>query len=219
MLYKIRHHPNSVLAVTLKPREKLYVSLGSVIRLESGLVIQPTFGGGFLRALLRCWLGQDNLTVNTIQNPGTSPRSLSLGKALPGEMVRVELPKGGLVINPATHIAHTSGVNMGLYWLGFSSWLAGQGLVGPKLQGHGRVFLSGYGSLVQQTCSQSFVVEHSRLMTISPKLKLRANFPKAIIGDAQSGTGLSSCLRGTGTIHWQSRSLSGLGRYVRLKLR
>ncbi|MCT0255072.1 TIGR00266 family protein [Synechocystis sp. CS-94] len=219
MLYKIRHYPNSVLAVTLKPRERLYVSLGSLISMDRGLVITRIAGGGWLRALARFLLGKDNLMLNAIHNPTDQSLSFTLGKALPGNLTRLNLPKNGIVVSPRVHIAHTSGVNMGVHWLGLSSWWAGHGLLGLKLQGKGRVFLGSYGTLNQLSCPQSFVVEHSHLVAFQPKLKLKVNFPRGIIGDMQSGRGLSSRLQGSGNIYWQSRSLSSLGRFIRLRLR
>jgi len=219
VLYKIRHYPNSVLAVTLKPRERLYIGLGTLVSMDKGLVISPVCGGGVPRALARFLLGKDNLMVNSIHNPTDELLSFTLGKSLPGDLTRLELPKTGLVVSPKVHIAHTSGVTMGIQWLGLSSWWAGQGLLGLKLSGQGRVFLSSYGSLNPLPCPQTFVVDHSQLVAFQPKLKLKVNFPKGIIGDVQSGGGLSSRLQGTGTIYWQSRSLSSLGRFIRLRLR
>lgn len=219
MLYKIRHYPNSVLAVTLKPKERLYINPGSLISMDGGLVVSRVCGGGWLRALARFLLGKENLMVNAIHNPSDQPLSFTLGKALPGNLTRLDLPKNGIVINPGVHVAHTSGVNMGVYWLGLSSWWGGQGLFGLKLQGKGRVFLSSYGTLNQLSCPQSFVVEHSHLVAFQPKLKLKVNFPRGIIGDLQSGRGLSSLLKGSGNLYWQSRSLSSLGRFIRLRLR
>lgn len=219
VLYKIRHYPNSVLVVTLKPRERLYVSLGSLVSMDEGLVLNRIFGGGWLRAIARFILGKDNLMVNAIQNPTDELLSFTLGQAFPGDLTRLDLPKNGIVISPKAHIAHTSGVNMGIHWLGLSSWWAGQGLLGLKLHGKGRVFLGSYGSLNDLPCPQSFIIEHPQLLAFQPKLKLKVNFPRGIIGDAQSGGGLSSRIRGSGTIYWQSRSLSSLGRFVRLRLR
>ncbi len=219
MLYKIRHYPNSVLAVTLKPKEKLYASLGSLVSMDEGLVLNRIFGGGVSKALARFLLGKNSLMVNAIYNPTDEPLSFTLGKAVPGDLTRLNLPKTGIVVSPKAHIAHTSGVNMGIHWLGFSSWWAGQGLIGLKLYGKGRVFLGSYGSLNELPCPQSFIVEHPQLLAFQPKLKLKVNFPRGIIGDVQSGGGLSSRIRGAGTIYWQSRSLSSLGRFIRLKLR
>lgn len=219
MLYKIRHYPNSVLAVTLKPKERLYINPGSLISMDGGLVVSRVCGGGWLRALARFLLGKENLMVNAIHNPSDQPLSFTLGKALPGNLTRLDLPKNGIVINPGVHVAHTSGVNMGVYWLGLSSWWGGQGLFGLKLQGKGRVFLGSYGTFNQLSCPQSFVVEHSHLVAFQPKLKLKVNFPRGIIGDLQSGRGLSSLLKGSGNLYWQSRSLSSLGRFIRLRLR
>ncbi|WP_322742678.1 TIGR00266 family protein [Synechocystis salina] len=99
MLYKIRHYPNSVLAVTLKPKERLYINPGSLISMDGGLIISRLCGGGWLRALARFLLGKENLMVNVIHNPTDQPLSFTLGKALPGNLTRLELPKNGIFIS------------------------------------------------------------------------------------------------------------------------
>ena len=220
MLYKICYRPAySVLNVTLKPQERLYTALGTLVSMEEGLILKRIFGGGFLNALTRHLLGKDDLMLNSVHNPTEDPLSLNLSKTFPGDITRLNLTKSGIVIRPHVHIAHTTGVQVGIHWLGISSWLAGQGLIGLKLSGRGRVFLGSYGSLIQSQCNQRFIIEHQHLLAFSPKLRLKVNFPKGLIGDPLAGSGLSSKLTGGGSIYWQTRSLSSLGRYIRLKLR
>ncbi|MEB3227015.1 MAG: TIGR00266 family protein [Synechocystis sp.] len=220
MLYKIRYGPAySVLNVTLKPQERFYAALGTLVNIDEGLTLKRSFGAGFLDSLARFCLGKDNLMLNVIHNPTDDPLSFTLSKTFPGDITRLNVTKHGLVIRPHSHIAHTSGVQMGVHWLGFSSWLAGQGLIGLKLSGRGRVFLGSYGSLVQSQCNPRFMIEHQHLLAFSPKLSLKVNFPKGVIGDPQAGNGLCSQLTGSGSVYWQTRSLSSLGRYIRLKLR
>jgi len=220
VLYKIRYHPAySVLNVTLKPQERLYTALGTLVSMEEGLILKRSFGGGFLNALARHLLGKDDLILNAIHNPTEEPLSLELSKTFPGDITRLNLTKSGIVVRPQVHVAHTTGVQMGIHWLGFSSWFSGQGLIGLKLHGRGRVFLGSYGSLIQSQCNERFMIEHQHLVAFSPKLRLKVNFPKGVIGDPLAGGGLSSHLTGRGSIYWQTRSLSSLGRYIRLKLR
>lgn len=220
MLYKIRYRPAyAVLNVTLKPQERLYAAPGTLISMEEGLLLKPIFGGGFLNALALWLLGKDDLMLNSIHNPTEQSLSLNLSKTFPGDITRLNLTKSGIVLRPHVHIAHTTGVQMGIHWLGFSSWLAGQGLLGLKLSGRGRVFLGSYGSLIQSQCNERFIIEHHHLLGFSPKLRLKVNFPKGVIGDPLAGGGLSSQLTGGGSVYWQTRSLSSLGRFIRLKLR
>jgi len=220
VLYKIHYRPAyAVLNVTLKPQERLYTALGTLVSMEEGLVLRRIFGGGFLNALALFCLGKENLMINTIHNPTEEPLSLDLSKTFPGDITRLNLTKGGIVIRPHVHIAHTTGVQTGIHWLGFSSWLSGQGLLGLKLSGRGRVFLGSHGSLIQSQCNERLIIEHQHLLAFSPKLRLKVNFPKGLIGDPQAGRGLSSHLTGGGSVYWQTRSLSSLGRYIQLKLR
>lgn len=220
MLYKIRYRPTySTLNVTLKPQERLYTALGTLVSMEEGLVLKRVFGGSFLNALALWLLGKNNLMINSIHNATEEPRTINLSQLLPGDITRINLTKTGIVVRPHALIAYTTGVSMGVQWLGVSSWLSRQGLIGLKLYGRGRIFLGSYGSLIQTPCSERLILEHDRLVAFSPKLRIKVNFPKGVIGDPQAGNGLSSQFTGSGNIYWQSRSLSSLGRYLRLKLR
>ncbi len=187
--------------------------------MDEGLVLKPIFSGGLINAVARSLFSQEDLMINMVSNPTKKPLSLSLSHALPGEISRLNPTKNGIVVLPGVHLAHTSGVGMGIHWLGFSSWLAGEGLLALKLYGRGRIFLSSYGSSVKAACSGLFMIEHHNLLAYSPKLRLKVNFPKGIIGDESTGKGLASQLIGTGNFYWQSRNLPHLGRFIRLKLR
>ena len=161
MFYEIRYRPSyAVLQITLKPNEKIFVSLGTLIHMDKGLELERVFGGGWGGALLRYCLGKHDLMLNAISNSTEKPLELTLNQTFPGDVTRLNLSKSGVVVCPAAYLAHTTGVTMGCHWLGFSSWLAGDGLVGLKLFGRGRVFLASYGSLVQSAGSKRFIIEH-----------------------------------------------------------
>ncbi|BFM40679.1 hypothetical protein OLK001_26050 [Synechocystis sp. LKSZ1] len=220
MQYKIRFRPAfSLLYITLKPKEQLYVSLDTLVSLDEGLTLKMRLGLGWLASLLFRGLGGKIPVLNLVQNPTTEPLTFTLSQGALGDLIPLDITKAGLCIQPAFHIAHTTGVRMGLQWAGFSSWLAGQGLFALKLSGKGRVFVASCGYLSSYPVHQRLAVEHHHLVAYSPKLKLRVNFPKGVVGSEVSGEGMISQLIGGGAVYLQSRSLSGLSRYLRLKCR
>ncbi|MBJ7901455.1 MAG: TIGR00266 family protein [Cyanobacteria bacterium RI_101] len=220
MLYKIRFRPDfSILAITLKPGEKLAIALAALVSLDEGLAVKKTRMLGLFPALLYRLCGGYFPPFAQIHNPTEEPLSLVLSKTLPGDIIRLDLTKTGICLVPGAHIAHTSGAKLNLQWVGFSSWLAGQGLFALKLSGKGRVFLGSYGQLIQRQVHQRLVVEQGHLVAYSGKLKLKANFPKGLVGNSESGEGVASQLQGGGIVYLQSRSCSGMARYLRLQFR
>jgi len=220
VLYKIRFRPDfSTLAITLKPGEKLTTALGTLVSLDEGLTVKKQKGLGFIQSLLYKLSGGQALRLNVIHNPTSEPLGLILSKTLPGDIVRLDLAKTALCLRPGIHIAHTTGVRLGIQWVGFASWLAGQGLFTLKLLGKGRVFLGSYGQLTQRQVHQSLIVEQGHLLAYSSKLRLKVNFPKGLVGTPATGEGMACQLQGGGMVYLQSRSRTGMGRYLRLKFR
>jgi uncharacterized protein (TIGR00266 family) len=218
--YKIRFRPAfSLLHITLQPKEQLYVSLDTLVSLDEGLTLKMRLGLGMLTSLLFYSFGGKTPVLNLVYNSTPEPLSLVLSQATLGDLVPLDITKAGLCLQPQCHIAHTAGVRMGLQWAGWSSWWAGQGLFALKLSGKGRVFVASCGYLSSYPVHQRLAVEQDHLVAYSPKLKLRVNFPKGVVGSEVAGEGIISQLMGGGVVYLQSRSLSGLSRYLRLKCR
>ncbi len=220
MQYKIRFRPAfSLLYITLKPGERIFAAAGALVSLDEGLVVKPGLGLGVLRSLwFRC-LGGNAPVVSFIHNPTTESLTLVLSKAVVGDLLPLDVTKNGLCLAPDVYLAYTSGIRLTLHWVGWSSWWAGYGLYSLKLEGKGRVFLGKYGQVSPWQVHERMTVEHKHLLAYSPKVQLRVNFPKGLVGSHASGEGTVSQLIGKGVVYLQSRSMSGLNRYLRLKFR
>jgi uncharacterized protein (AIM24 family) len=64
---------------------------------------------------------------------------------------------------------------MGIHWIGFSSWFAGQGLFGLKLSGRGLIFIAAHGGINQHQVFKKFAVEQDSLLAYSSKIRLKVN--------------------------------------------
>lgn len=220
MQYKILFRPAfSLLYITLGPNEQLYVNCDTLVSWDEGLTLKMHLGLGWLTSLLFRSLGGKMPRLNLVHNPTAESLTLILSQSALGDLIPLDIPKTGLCLQPRFHVAHTTNIGIGLQWAGFSSWLAGQGLFALKLSGKGWMFVASCGSLSSYQVHQRLAVEHQHLVAYSPKFKLRVNFPKGVVGSDLSGEGMISQLIGGGTVHLQSRSLSGLSRYLRLKCR
>jgi uncharacterized protein (TIGR00266 family) len=203
---------------TLQPGEKVFASLDSLVSLEEGIVAQPQILGDWFVALLRYYFGGISPWLQVYHNSTDTARQVVLGCDLPGDILRLDVNKSPFCVNPQNLVAYTSGIRQGTQWLGWSSWLAGEGLLGLKLSGKGRVFLSGVGRLSQQTVHQRFGLEQGHFVAYSTKLKLKLNFPKGLVGSPRAGEGFIHQLLGGGILYFQSSSLTNLIRFLRTKI-
>lgn len=182
--------------------------------MDTGIVMKTAFAGDIFFALLRHFLGGYPLWVNVFSNPTNEPLNLVLSQPNPGDIIRLDLTKSALCLQPGVHLGHTPQIQMGIHWAGFSSWLAGKGLFVLKVSGRGLVFIGSQGGLTQHQTYKRFAVEHHHLVAYSSKIRLKVDFPKRIIGSPIAGEGIVTQLIGGGIIYLQSRSRSGLVRYL-----
>jgi uncharacterized protein (AIM24 family) len=81
------------------------------------------------------------------------------------------------------------------------------------------VFFGAYGGITKKHIQGDFVVDSGHLVAYEPKLRMRLGMAGGLVGSTTSGEGLVSRLSGQGYIYLQSRSIDGLVRYLRSKLR
>ncbi|MEM8604063.1 MAG: TIGR00266 family protein, partial [Cyanobacteria bacterium P01_H01_bin.121] len=123
-----------------------------------------------------------------------------------------------ICFQPGAYIAHMGGVHIAARWAGFKSWISGEGLFKLKLRGPGLVFFGAYGGLIERRVQGSFTVDTSHLVAYSPSLQMNVRLAGGLFGSITSGEGLVNRLTGTGKVYLQTRSISGLVKFVRSKL-
>ena len=136
-----------------------------------------------------------------------------------GDIERIDLSQGDICFQPGAYIAHTAGVKMGVQWAGFASWLAGEGLFKLRLSGGGRAFFGAYGGMTKKHVQGEFVVDTGHLVAYESQIQMGIKLAGGLFGSVTSGEGLVNRLSGEGDIYLQSRSIDGLVRYLRPKLR
>ena len=219
MKYEIRYKPAfATLFLTLNPGERITAEAGAMVSMASKLSMVTQFSGGLISALLKKFLGGESLFVNEFVNSTQQPLELILSQATIGDIVSVELNGNEICFQPGAYIAHTPGVQIGVQWAGFSSWMSGEGLFKLKLSGKGLVFFGGYGGLTQRRVDGEYVVDSGHLVAYDPGIKMRVGLAGGLVGSVTSGEGLVNRLSGQGRIYLQSRSTDGLIRFVRPKL-
>lgn len=223
MKYEIRYKPAfASIFVTLAPGETITAEAGAMTSMDSKLSMETQFSGGFVQGLLRSFFGGESMFVNVYTNKTQQPLTLALTQSAIGDIDRIDLaqlPSHEICFQPGAYIAHTAGVKMGVYWAGLKSWFAGEGLFKLKCSGNGRVFFGCYGGLTQKMISGDFVVDTSHLVAYEPGIKMNIGLAGSLVGSVTSGEGFVNRLSGNGLIYLQSRSISGLVKYLRPKIR
>lgn len=217
---EIRYKPAfSAIFITLNPGESITAEAGAMASMDAQLSMKTQFSGGFFSAWLKKFFGGESLFVNTFTNNTRQPLSLVLTQSVIGDIESLELRGTEMCFQPGAYIANTPGVKIGVRWAGFKSWLAREGLFKLQLGGRGTVFFGAYGGLTQKRISGDFIVDTSHLVAYEPRIKMSVGLAGGLLGSVTSGEGLVNRLSGSGTIYLQSRSLDGLVRFLRPKVR
>ncbi|HEY9640231.1 MAG TPA: TIGR00266 family protein [Coleofasciculaceae cyanobacterium] len=220
MKHEIRYKPAfATIFLTLNPGDRIIAEAGAMLSMAAPLSMTTQFSGGLIPALLKKFFGGESLFVNEFSNSTQQPLELVLSQSTIGDIVAIELNGNEICFQPGAYIAHTPGVQMSVQWAGFSSWLAGEGLFKLKLSGNGLVFFGGYGGVSQRRVEGEFIVDSGHLVAYDPSIKMNLRLAGGLVGSVTSGEGLVNRLSGQGRIYLQSRSVDGLLRFVRPKLR
>ena len=220
MKYEIRYKPAfAAIFVTLNPGDRITAEAGAMTSMDAQLSMRTQFSGGLIPGLLKKFFGGESLFVNVFTNETQQPLTLVLTQSTIGDIERIDLSQGDICFQPGAYIAHTPGVKMGVQWAGFASWFAGEGLFKLKLTGGGRVFFGAYGGMTKKHVQGEFVVDSGHLVAYQPQIQMGIKLAGGLFGSVTSGEGLVNRLSGEGEIYLQSRSIDGLVRYLRPKLR
>jgi uncharacterized protein (TIGR00266 family) len=216
----VRYKPAfAAIFVTLNPGDSITAEAGAMTSMDAQLSMKTEFSGGLISGLLKKFFGGESLFVNTFTNTTQRPLNLVLTQSTIGDITRIQLREREICFQPGAYIAHTPGVKMGVQWAGFKSWISGEGLFKLKLSGSGDVFFGAYGGLTQKHINGEFIVDSGHLVAYEPGIRMKVGLAGGLIGSLTSGEGLINRLSGQGEIYLQSRSVDGLVRYLRPKLR
>jgi uncharacterized protein (TIGR00266 family) len=220
MKYDVRYKPAfASIFITLDPGESIIAEAGAMTSMDGGISMKTQFSGGFFQALLRSFLGGESLFVNVFKNNTTQPQTLVLNQSMIGDIEFLELHNEVMCFQPGAYIASTPKVKLGVHWAGFASWFAGEGLFRLQVSGKGMVFFGAYGGLSKQQVSGELIVDNGHLVAYSPNIKMNIGLSGGLVGSVTSGEGFINRLQGNGVIYLQSRSVSGLVRFLRPKCR
>lgn len=220
MKYDIRYRPAfAAVFITLEPGEQITAEAGAMVSMDADLSMTTEFSGGLFSGLIRKFLGGESLFVNVFKNNTNRPLNLVLTQSVIGDIEAINLRGKTICFQPGAYIANSPGVKMGIRWAGFASWFAGEGLFKLQFSGNGTVLFGVYGGLTQKEVNGEFIVDNSHLVAYESGIKMNIALSGGLFGSLTSGEGFVNRLTGKGIIYLQSRSITGLVRFLRPKVR
>jgi len=205
----------SFLKVKLDPKETIVTESGAMASKDSCIdLIAKLNGGGFLRALMIKFLGQESLFVNEFTNNTTQLKEIVVSQPIPGQICEANLVNQKLYVQPGAYIASTIGIRRSIRWAGFSSFLGKEGLFKLQLSGTGRVWYGAFGAVVEKEIVGQYIVDSGHLLSYPPTIKLKVQLSGGIFSSFFGGEGLVLRLEGHGKIKMQTRSLGGLAGWL-----
>lgn len=207
----------SYLEVTLAPGETLITESDAMSTMDAALDLQAKFNGGFIKGLLRKYLGGESLFINHFTNNTNSERRMTVVQGTPGEVRHVQLNDDTFYVQPSAFLACKPGVKLGLEWAGLVSFIAREGLFRLKLSGTGDVFYGAYGALLEREIDGEYIVDTSHLVAYEPGIKLKLQLAGGIFSSLFGGEGLVTRVEGKGKIIIQTRSITGLAGWLNPK--
>jgi uncharacterized protein (TIGR00266 family) len=207
----------SYLDVELEPGDSITTESDAMSSMDTALDLTAHFNGGFIKGLLRKFLGGESLFVNRFANNTSKRCSLTVVQPTPGQICCRELKGDIFYLQPGAFLACEAGVKQGLSFAGFTSWIAREGLFRIVVSGEGKVWYGAYGALLEHEIDGEFIVDTSHLVAYESGIKLHLQLAGGIFSSIFGGEGLVTRVSGKGKIVIQTRSLSGLASWLNPK--
>lgn len=217
MLLKIVGERDPFLLVELSAGESVFAQSDAMVSMSPNLQLTGELRGGLLQSIGRKALGGETLFTQKLVAPDDSGQAL-LAPASPGDILLMDVPSEGIVLNDSAFLAATSGVVLSLRVQGLVKGLLGNtgGLVTLTAKGHGQLAVHGFGSLLELGVEESegLVVDTGHVVCWSQALDyqvgVRTHKKQSLISGLFSSTltgeGLITTFRGRGSVWVASRN-------------
>ena len=213
MQTEIRSRPSFAnVLVRLAQGDRIVAESDAMASMSSSIKLHTRWNGGFFAAVLRKLFGGESLFVNEFSTE--SRGELVLTQPTPGDIECIELRGHTLYLQSGAFLACDPGVQLGVAYAGFRSWIAKEGLFRLKASGEGRLWFGAYGGIVAKDIEGEYVVDSSHLVAFEPTVQLSIGMAGGVVSSLFSGEGLVMRLRGPGRIYLQTRSIEGLAAWV-----
>lgn len=208
----------SYIEVELDPGESIIAEPDAMSSMDADLDMNTRLNGNLFSALAKWLLGGESLFINEFKNNTKQVRKITLVQGTPGQIRKLSLNNNSICLQPGAYLSSTPGLDIGVKFAGFKSWLAREGLFKLVVSGTGDLFYGAYGGLIEKEIKGSYLVDSSHLVAYDPGMKLNLQLSGGLVSSLMSGEGFVTRVEGQGKIVMQSRSLNGLVGWLNPKL-
>ncbi len=212
MQYAITHAPAfAKIDLRLDTGDVILAQPGSMLTMTTGIEIKARVGAqlgrGFWAGIKAMFTGERFFTaVFTSTRDG---ERLSLAPAAIGELFLLPLEHGPFFITSGAYLASEASVSITARYGGLKGWLAKKGIFLMHATGHGALFLSSHGAVVEHVLAEGerLVVDNRFVLAFSESVKFELVKATKELGSAlMSGEGLVNRYTGPGRIYYQTRA-------------
>ncbi len=200
--------------VELQPGETIIAEADAMASMAAELQMTAKTNGGIIGGLVKKYVGGESFFVNHITNTSNQVKRVTLTQPTPGDMRVLELNDGSYCLQGGSYVASTPGIKLGVKWAGIASFVGGEGLFKLQVSGSGKVIYGAYGALIEKEIDGEYIVDSSHLVGYEPQMKLKMQLSGGIFSSFFGGEGLVTRVEGKGKIIIQSRSVSGLTKWL-----
>lgn len=204
------------LHVHLRKNERIFCESGAMVMMEAGLQVKGKMRGGLGRALLRRVANDESFFQQEIE--ASSDGDCLLSPALPGSIQLLDVDaNNAYTLSDGSFVAAESTVELHsrLNSLGGSFFGGTGGFVIMEARGHGKLAISGFGSLfaLDVTHGQDIVIDNNHAIAWSSNLHHEIGMPQSgggflsgLVNSVTSGEGLVIRFSGQGKVVICSRN-------------
>ena len=220
MEHVIAHAPTfTTLEFRLNEGESISAQPGCMLAMTTGFQVKAGMGShmkgkpGVRRAARSLLAGESFFTA--VYTAKRSGERVVLAPAESGEIRCIAVnPEQQYFMASGAFLACTSGIQLGLQFAGMKGWLATRGFFFMRTEGEGNVFLSSYGSVVEQTLGEGerFILDNRYIVAFTASMRFElVKLTDSLRHSFLSGEGLVNRFTGPGTLLYQTRARPSRG--------
>ena len=209
MKIEIRNAPAfGVARLTLDPNEQVRAEAGAMMSTSDGVVLEAKAEGGVLKSLKRAALGGESFFLTTYKAP---PQGgfVDVAPRLPGDLVVLEAPPEGLVIQRGSWLASAPTVNLDTKWGGFKNFFGSEGGFIMHATGAGPIVVACYGAIEtwNLAAGEKITVDTGHMVAYDSSVQMALRKATGgIVQMVKTGEGLVFDFTGPGRVMVQSRN-------------
>ena len=200
-------HAYTLGKVLLAGGEQVRVEAASMVGMSSGVTLETSATGGFLKSLKRSLLGGESFFQNLYTAPAQGG-SLLVAPSLPGDLKVLDITEPMLVQSGA-YVASETALTLDSKWGGSKSFFGtGGGLFMLKAEGRGQMIVSSYGAIHEMSLApgESYTIDTGHLVALPESMPFQTRSIGGIKTFLFSGEGFVADLVGPGKVLIQTRS-------------